>query len=140
MLMSYSSVGYVRSVLIRATGAVLAHEVDPQGRPGRVEDAHRFRAAPEGVPLLPGGHQRRARHTLTDSEEKILADAGPLSGTPSTVYNIRSNADFPYPDVTLSDGRSVTLDQAAFGELRALPNRADREKVKAEPLDLTTTR
>jgi len=73
--------------------------------------------------------KRRARHTLTDSEEKLLAAAGPLSRTPSAVYTILSNADFPYPAVTLSDGRSVTLDQAAFGELRALPNRADREKV-----------
>src|SRR4029078_11366302 len=40
-----------------------------------------------------------------------------------------SNADFPYPPVTLSDGKSVKLDQAAFSALRALPNRADREKV-----------
>jgi oligoendopeptidase F len=72
---------------------------------------------------------RRAAHTLTDSEEKILADAGPLSGAPSNVYNILSNADFPYPTVSLSDGRSVKLDQAAFTELRALPNRSDREKV-----------
>ena len=28
--------------------------------------------------------------------------------------------------MTLSDGRAVKLDQAAFGDLRALPNRADR--------------
>ena len=40
-----------------------------------------------------------------------------------------SNADFPYPTVTLSDGRTVKVDQAAYGDLRALPNRADREKV-----------
>src|SRR4029077_9717362 len=49
----------------------------------------------------------------------------------STVFNILSNADFPYPTVTLSDGRSVRLDQAAFNDLRAVPNRADREKVMA---------
>jgi oligoendopeptidase F len=72
---------------------------------------------------------RRAPHTLTDSEEKLLADAGPLSNTPSDVFNILSNADFPYPTVTLSDGKPVKLDQAAFGALRALPNRADRQKV-----------
>jgi oligoendopeptidase F len=72
---------------------------------------------------------RRAQHTLTDAEEKLLADAGPLAGNPSNVYTILSNADFPYPTVTLSDGTSVKLDQAAFGALRALPNRADREKV-----------
>src|SRR5215510_3504085 len=72
---------------------------------------------------------RRAAHTLSDSEEKILADAGPMAGSASSVYNILANADFPYPTVTLSDGRSVKLDQAAFADLRGLPNRADREKV-----------
>ena len=33
--------------------------------------------------------------------------------------------------MTLSDGRTVKVDQAAFSDLRALPNRADREKVMA---------
>jgi oligoendopeptidase F len=74
---------------------------------------------------------RREAHTLTDNEEKLLADAGPLAQGPSGTYNILSNADFPYPSVTLSDGRSVKLDQAAFNDLRALPNRADRERVMA---------
>jgi oligoendopeptidase F len=72
---------------------------------------------------------RRAAHTLTDAEEKLLADVGPLAGNPSSLYNILSNADFPYPTVTLAGGRTVKLDQAAYTELRALPNRADREKV-----------
>src|SRR5262249_27071855 len=72
---------------------------------------------------------RRAPHTLSASEEELLANAGPLAGAPSNAFNILSNADFPYPSVTLRDGRSVKLDQAAFADLRALPNRADREKV-----------
>ena len=72
---------------------------------------------------------RRAQHTLSDAEEKLLADAGPLAGNPQSVFNILSNADFPYPTVTLSTGKSVKIDQAAFTSLRALPNRADREKV-----------
>jgi len=74
---------------------------------------------------------RRAPHTLSDAEEKLLADIGPVAGAASNVYNILSNADFPYPTVTLSDGRSVKLDQAAYADLRAHPNRADREKVMA---------
>src|SRR6185436_5278037 len=74
---------------------------------------------------------RRAAHTLSENEEKILAAAGPLGGTPSDIYGILANADFPYPSVTLGDGRTVKLDQAAFNDLRALPNRADREKVMA---------
>jgi len=72
---------------------------------------------------------RRAAHTLSDSEEKLLADVGPVAGNPSNVYNILSNADFPYPTITLGSGESVRLDQAAFTALRALPNRGDREKV-----------
>jgi oligoendopeptidase F len=74
---------------------------------------------------------RRAAHTLSENEEKILAGAGPVAGTPADVYGILANADFPYPSVTLSDGRTVKLDQAAFNDLRALPDRADREKVMA---------
>ena len=72
---------------------------------------------------------RRATHTLSDSEEKLLADMGPLAGAPSSIYGILSNADFPYPSVTLSDGRTVKVDQAAYADFRALPNRGDREKV-----------
>ena len=74
---------------------------------------------------------RRAPHTLSDSEERILAAAGPLAGAPSNVYNILSNADFPYPTVTLSDGKTARLDAAAFSTLRGLPDRSDRQKVMA---------
>jgi len=72
---------------------------------------------------------RRSAHTLSAAEEKLLADAGVLASTPSDTYGILSNADFPYPSVTLSDGRTVKDDQAGFADLRALPNRADREKI-----------
>jgi oligoendopeptidase F len=72
---------------------------------------------------------RRGPHTLSDAEEKLLADAGPLAGSPANVFNILSNADFAYPTVTLSDGKTAKLDTAAFSTLRGLPNRADREKV-----------
>ena len=72
---------------------------------------------------------RRAPHTLTDNEEKILADATPLAAAPSNIFGILTNADFAYPSVTLSDGKTVKVDQAGYTALRALPNRADREKV-----------
>ena len=69
---------------------------------------------------------RRAPHTLSDAEEKILADAGPLAGSASNIYNILSNADFPYPRVKFSD-REVRVDQANYGAMRTSPNRADRQ-------------
>jgi oligoendopeptidase F len=72
---------------------------------------------------------RRAPHTLTDNEEKILAAASPLASSPSNTYGILSNADFPYPTVTLSSGKSVKVDQAGYNELRTLADRADRQKV-----------
>ena len=70
---------------------------------------------------------RRAPHTLSDAEEKLLADATPLAGSASNIYGILTNADFPYPTITLSDGRSVKVDQAGYSELRTSKNRDDRK-------------
>jgi oligoendopeptidase F len=69
---------------------------------------------------------RRAAHTLTDAEEKLLADAQPLAASASNIYGILANADFQYPTITLSDGRTIKVDQAGYAELRTLPNRDDR--------------
>jgi oligoendopeptidase F len=74
---------------------------------------------------------RRAAHTLTDAEEKILADAAPLAGSASNIYNILANADFPYPTITTSDGRTVKVDQSGYSELRTSKNRDDRKNAMA---------
>jgi oligoendopeptidase F len=73
--------------------------------------------------------QRRRPHTLSDAEEKLLAASSLAAGTGSSAYNIFSNADFPYPTVTLSDGKPVKLDASAFSLYRGVPNREDRKKV-----------
>jgi len=72
---------------------------------------------------------RSAAHTLTEPEERILASAASVTIAPSTTSGLLLNAEFPYPSVTLSDGRTVKLDQQAFADARQSPNRADREKV-----------
>jgi oligoendopeptidase F len=72
---------------------------------------------------------RRRAHTLTDSEERLLANSSLVASAPSDIYGILSNADFPYPTVTLSDGKAAKLDSAGFSLHRAAPNRSDREKV-----------
>jgi oligoendopeptidase F len=72
---------------------------------------------------------RRRDHTLSDPEERILASASVVAGSASNVYGILSDADFPYPSVTLSDGKSVKLDSAGFSLYRTVPDRGDREKV-----------
>ena len=71
---------------------------------------------------------RRAAHTLSDREERILAAAAPLAGAPSTVYGILTNADFPYPEITLSDGATARVDQAGYAELRTRADRDDRRR------------
>jgi len=72
---------------------------------------------------------RRERHTLSEAEEKILASAAPVTGAPSTTSGLLLNAEFPFPTVTLSDGKSVRLDQQTFTDARGSANRADREAV-----------
>ncbi len=74
---------------------------------------------------------RRKAHTGTEGEEKILAHAGLMADAASSVNNVFSNADFPFPEITLSDGKTVKLDKAAFNLYRGLPNREDRKKVFA---------
>ncbi len=72
---------------------------------------------------------RRREHTGTPGEERIIAEAGLLADGPGDIYGIFSNADFPYPAVTLSAGESVTLNPASFAVHRASVVRIDRAKV-----------
>jgi oligoendopeptidase F len=73
--------------------------------------------------------QRRRAHTKSDGEEKLLASAAVMTSGPSNIYSVFSDADFAYPSVTLSDGKTVKLDSSAFSVYRTLPNREDRQKV-----------
>lgn len=68
-------------------------------------------------------------HTLSTSEEEILASAGLITSTPSEVYGIFDNAEKPNPKVKLSTGEEVELTSAAYTKYRTVPNRADRELV-----------
>ena len=55
-----------------------------------------------------------------------------MASAPSGIYGICSDADFPYPSATLSDGKTVKLDSSGFSLYRAVPNREDRRKVMSE--------
>lgn len=72
---------------------------------------------------------RRKAHTNTESEEKIIAMAGLISDNAHSIYNVFSNAEFPYPEITLENGNRTKLDQATFSTLRASTNRNDRSLV-----------
>ena len=74
---------------------------------------------------------RRKNHTGDEGEEKILADAGLIADAPTSIYSIFSNAEFPFPAVTMSDGKTVKMDKANFSVYRSAPNREDRKAVFA---------
>ncbi len=73
---------------------------------------------------------RRAPHTRSDAEEKVIAEAGNLAGAGQAAYGVLSNADLPYPTIKLSTGE-VRLDPAAYTLARAAADREDRDKVFA---------
>jgi len=75
--------------------------------------------------------QRRKAHTLSEGEEKIIADAGLMSDAPRETYGTFSDAEFPYPSIKLSSGETVVLDKANFSRYRAVENRDDRRNVMA---------
>ncbi len=72
---------------------------------------------------------RREKHTGTASEEQLIADAGLMADSSGGIYTVFSNADFPFPTVTLHDGVSLKLDKAAFALHRATPHREDRRAI-----------
>jgi oligoendopeptidase F len=72
---------------------------------------------------------RMKPHTLSEKEEKILAEAGLLADGPSSIYGVFSNAELPYPKITLSDGTEAHLTKAGYAHYRAMSNRNDREAV-----------
>jgi oligoendopeptidase F len=73
--------------------------------------------------------QRLKPHTLSDSEEKILASAGMLTGVTSDVYNIFNNAERINPKVKISTGEEVEVNAAGFYIHRSSENREDRRKI-----------
>jgi oligoendopeptidase F len=72
---------------------------------------------------------RSAPHTLSPESEDVLALSGNALGQPGQVYSIFANGELPYPTVTLSDGKPLKLDQAAYTLHRQDSNRDDRKKV-----------
>jgi oligoendopeptidase F len=73
--------------------------------------------------------QRLRAHTLTEAEETILASFGLISDVQGDVYDIFTNAEKPFPKITLSTGEEIELTPASYTRYRTLPNRDDRAKV-----------
>jgi oligoendopeptidase F len=72
---------------------------------------------------------RQAPHTLSDEAEKLLAGTGTVLAGPGDIRDQIAEADMPRPEVTLSTGEKVRLDDQGYTIHRSAPNRADRKLV-----------
>jgi oligoendopeptidase F len=72
---------------------------------------------------------RQKERILSDKEERIIAEASQLMRAPYDNYGVFTNAEMPFPTVTLSNGEEVYLDKSAYGKYRTTENLADREIV-----------
>ncbi|HMM44661.1 MAG TPA: oligoendopeptidase F [Candidatus Macondimonas sp.] len=72
---------------------------------------------------------RRAPHTLSAPEERLMAMAGPMAETAAQLQTTLTNAEMPWPTVTLQGGQTLRLDQTGYQQGRQLPDRSDRQAV-----------
>ncbi len=72
--------------------------------------------------------QRLASHTLSASEEGLLAAAADPLQQPNAIYSLLNNADLPWPKITVR-GKKLTLDQETYVSLRADRDPKVREQV-----------
>ncbi len=72
---------------------------------------------------------REKDHVLPGEQQRIASLTGLFAGVPSSAAGMLNNVEAPRTEVTLSDGKKVLLDQAAYQRLRASKNAADRTLV-----------
>src|SRR5207237_1524030 len=72
---------------------------------------------------------RRAPHTLSEESERVLASSGSVLQGPNDIRDQLASSDIPRPEVTLSTGRTLRLDDQGYANNRSSPNRDDRKLV-----------
>jgi len=73
--------------------------------------------------------QRLRPHTLSESEEKMLASFSLIAGNQNTVYSLFADGEKPNPKITLVNREEVELDASTYTRVRTAENREDRKKV-----------
>ena len=71
---------------------------------------------------------RQAAHTLSASEETLMAGAADPLSQPQEIYSLLTNADLPWPTITVR-GQKVTLDQETYVKFRSDHDPKVREQV-----------
>ncbi len=72
--------------------------------------------------------QRMKAHILPKDQEALLAMAGEVTQIPENTFEVFTNADFPYPTITGTDGKEIQLSQGRYYAAIYSTDRAYREK------------
>ena len=76
--------------------------------------------------------RRRASHTLSEKEERLLSNAAEITRAPGSINSLLHNADMKWPEVTDSEGRSYPLSNGSFTTLLESSDRTLRERTFKE--------
>jgi len=71
--------------------------------------------------------RRRRAHVLTPAEEKLMAAAGEMAGSPQNIYGMFSNADLKFPDAVDTEGNKYPVSQGTFIATQESPDRVLRK-------------
>lgn len=75
--------------------------------------------------------RRRAEHTLSPAEERLLAAAGELADAPDNIFSVFHNADLCFPQVADAQGEMHSLSAATFVPLLESGDRTLRKNAFA---------
>lgn len=72
---------------------------------------------------------RLQEHVLTADKEKLLSYFGQYNGVPSDIYGELSTSDIKWNEITLADGKKVTVTNGAYSKILSTDrNQEDRKK------------
>ncbi|MFZ5596626.1 MAG: oligoendopeptidase F [Bacillota bacterium] len=69
---------------------------------------------------------RQKPHTLSPSEERIIAQAGEVSTAPSNIFRMINNADLIFPTITDDEGKETEVTHGRYGLFMESGNRRVR--------------
>lgn len=72
---------------------------------------------------------RQKEHTLSQIEERILAEAGELAVAPDNIYSMFNNADIRFPYITDVEGNKIRISHGNFIDLLNSKDRSLRKQV-----------
>lgn len=71
--------------------------------------------------------KREKKHILSDLEEELMAKTSIMGDVPDGAYSMLTDAEMPWPQMTLESGEEIKLDHAEYMNQRISKNRTDRK-------------